>query len=344
MRHSICRAIVLSVSLSLLLVSVCGSTSAQGYKLFRLDSNVSGKARHTDPLLINGWGTAYAPGGAFWVSDEGDGWSTLYNGVGVPQSLIVTIPSANGIDTGSPTGIVYNGSQQFQVEGWASTFLFATLDGTISGWSEIANPTEAIIAVNNSSSGAVYTALAITSHPSGNYLFATDNANNKVDMYDGNFNLVKSFTDTTLKGMAPFGIQNINGQVYVAFAPTSGAAGGVIDIFDESGNFVKLLAQGKPLNQPWGFAMAPSNFGPLSNTLLVCNNTNTGTISGFNPKTGAYVGTITDAKGKPIRINQIWGIEFGGGTANNGKTNQLFFASGPGNNLDGGFGGIAYVK
>jgi uncharacterized protein (TIGR03118 family) len=337
------RAIVLTASLSLLLISFCGSARAQAYKLVNLDSNVAGKAKHMDPLLINGWGIAYQPGNPFWVSDEGDGWSTLYNGAGVPQSLQVIVPSASGTGSGSPTGIAYNGSSQFQVNQWPAYFLFATLDGTISGWAPLANRTHAIIAVNNSGSGAVYTGVAVTSHPSGNFLYAADNANNKVDVYDGNFNFVMSFTDSTLTGMAPFGIQDINGMVYVAFAPTSGGIGGAIDIFDENGAFVKTLVKGNHLNQPWGMALAPSNFGPLSSTLIVSNNTNNGNINGYDPATGAYVGTVKNSAGKPIIINQLWGIEFGGGTANNGRTNQLFFAAGPQNNLDGTFGKISFV-
>jgi uncharacterized protein (TIGR03118 family) len=254
MQHLFRRTAALTVPLSLLLIAFCGAASAQGYKLVKLDSNVAG-AKHTDPLLINGWGIAYASGGPFWVSDEGDGWSTLYNGAGVPQSLQVIVPSANGIAEGSPTGIVANGSQQFKVDNppWSSYFLFATLDGTISGWTPLANPTNAIIAVNNSSSGAVYTGLAITSHASGNFLYATDNANNKVDVYDGNFHFVMSFTDTTLTGMAPFGIQDIGGLVYVAFAPTSGGPGGAIDIFNETVAFACTTA--RSLNAP-GFGVA----------------------------------------------------------------------------------------
>jgi uncharacterized protein (TIGR03118 family) len=194
--------------------------------------------------------------------------------------------------------------------------------------------------VNNSTTGSVYTGLAITSKASGNFLYAADNANNKVDIYDGSFNLVKSFTDTTLSGFAPFGIQDIGGFVYVAFAPNGGAAGGVIDIFQEDGTFVRTLAQGKPLNQPWGFAVAPKNFGKLSNALLVSNNTNSGSINAFNLVTGQFVGTVRDTNGKNIVIDQLWGIDFGGGTANNGRTNQLFFTAGPHNNLAGTFGVI----
>ena len=192
------------------------------------------------------------------------------------------------------------------------------------------------------STGASYTGLAVTSKASGNFLFAANIASSKVDMFDGSYNLVGSFTDTTLPaGFTPFGIQDIDGLLYVAFASSTGGAGGFVDVFTESGTFVKQLISGAHLNQPWGLAIAPKNFGPLSSTLLVSNNTNSGTINGFNALTGQFVGTIKDTSGKPIRIDQLWGIEFGGGTANNGKTNELFFTAGPSNNLAGTFGSIS---
>ena len=195
--------------------------------------------------------------------------------------------------------------------------------------------------MNNSASKSQFTGLAITNRPSGNLLYAADLANNIVDVYDGNFNLVNSFTDTALPpGYAPFGIQDINGLVYVAFAQADEAPGGYIDIFEEDGTFVKTLAQGKPLNQPWGFAVAPKNFGKLSNTLLVTNNTNSGTINAFNLETGQFVSTVRDTNGKDIVIDQLWGIEFGGGSSSNGRTDQLFFTAGPSNNLAGTFGVI----
>jgi uncharacterized protein (TIGR03118 family) len=163
-----------------------------------------------------------------------------------------------------------------------------------------------------------------------------------VDVYDAGFNLVTSFTDSGLPaGFTPFGIQDINGVVYVAFADAAGGRGGFIDTFDENGKLLKRLVQSRGLNQPWGIAMAPSNFGPLSNTLLVSNNTNSGTINAYNPATGQFMGTVKDTSGKPIVIDQLWGIEFGGGTANNGRKNQLFFTAGPSNNLAGTFGVIA---
>lgn len=344
MRHSIIRKIALTLSLGLLLTCLPSVALAQ-YQAVKLVSNQTGVARNTDPLLVNAWGLAYGPGGAFWIADEGTGWSTLYNAQGTPQSLQVVIPAFNSPYGGSPSGIVYNGSQEFNVQGWPSIFIFATLDGTISGWSPISNVGSSIVAVNNWSSGAVYTGLAITNYPSGNSIFAADNANNKVNIYDANFNFVSSFTDTTLpSGWAPFGIQDIKGQVYVSFAATSGGAGGYIDIFTEAGVFVKRFAQGSPLNQPWGFAVAPSNFGPLSNTLLIGNNINgASTINGFSTKSGKFAGTLTTSGGKPILIDQLWGIEFGGGTAGNGQRNALYFAAGPNNNVNGLFGVIEPV-
>jgi len=327
-------------SLAALLVLALSLASIPALAQYTATTLVKNTGKTGDKQLINPWGLVYGPGGPFWLSDQGSGLSTLYDGTGVKQSLIVTIPPASGTVLGSPTGIVFNGSQEFKILTWTSAFLFATLDGTISGWSHF-DPSTALIGVNNSASGAVYTGLAITNKPSSNFLYAADFANNKVDVYNGTFKFVNSFTDTNLPaGFAPFGIQDINGQVYVTFAATNGAAGGYIDIFNEDGTFVKTLIHGKPLNQPWGFAVAPSNFGALSNTLLISNNTNSGTINGFNPTTGAFVGTVKTAAGKAIHINQLWGIEFGGGTPANGNTNQLFYTAGPKNNLNGLFGVI----
>jgi uncharacterized protein (TIGR03118 family) len=335
-RHNLLVAALFVLALSFasnLAWAVCG----RSYVATALVKNTG---KHGDTQLINPWGLVYGPGSPFWLSDQGSGLSTIYDGNGVKQGLVVTIPPASGTGLGSPTGIVYNGSSEFQIDNWTSAFLFSTLDGTISGWSHF-DPNNALIGVNNSSSGAVYTGLAITSKASGNFLYAANFANNKVEVYDRKFKFVKSFTDTRLPaGFAPFNVQDIGGQLYIAFAATNGKAGGYIDIFKEDGTFVKTLIKGKPLNQPWGFAVAPANFGRLSNTLLISNNTNSGTINGFNPTTGAFVGTITNSLGKTLYFNQIWGIEFGGGTSANGNTNQLFYTAGPMNNLNGIFGVI----
>ena len=332
------RTIALSACLAVAQLLVPGLVRAQ-YQVTNLVSNQEKTAKTTDPLLVNAWGLTHPPGGPWWVSDNGSGWSTLYDGNGTKVPLNVLIPTAGGDGPGTPTGTVFNGSSDFNLQGSPALFLFATLDGTISGWVPSVNRNAALIAVTTP--GASYTGLAISSKASGNVLLAVDNANNKIDIYDGTFTLLKSVTDTTLPaGFSAFGIQDFGGLVYVSFAATSGASGGFVDIFDEEGNLLKQLAHGAPLNQPWGFAVAPDNFGELSNTLLVSNNTNTGTINAFNAVTGQFVGALKDVNGDVIHINQLWAIQFGDGTATNGAANHLFFSAGPDNNLAGLFGVI----
>lgn len=354
------RMIPLTLAMGFALMFASSAALAQ-YQLTNLSSNQVKAAHHDDPLLVNAWGLVHAPGSPWWVSDNKSGWSTLYDAGGNQISqLKVSIPTAgNGPDSpkglngpGSPTGVVWNGSTEFQVQGWTSFFLFATLDGTISGWAPQANFNQAIVAVdttaNKNPNPAVYTGLAITSKASGNFLYAADMANNKVDVYDGTFTPVKlaagAFTDPSIPaGFAPFGIRDINGLVYVTFASTTGGSGGFVEQFKEDGTPVtpgKPLIQGGTLNQPWGLALAPGNFGPLSNTLLVSNNTNNGTIHAFNLGTGNFVGTVKDTNGKAIVIDQLWGIGFGDGAGKNGGINQLFFTAGPSNNLAGTFGRI----
>jgi uncharacterized protein (TIGR03118 family) len=348
----------LAIGIALTLVS---SAMAQ-YQLHNLVSNQIGQASHIDPLMVNAWGLVHGSGTPWWINDENSGWATVYKPDGTIEALRVLIPTAgNGPDSptghngpGQPTGIVFNatanpkGANEFQVQGWAADFLFATLDGTISGWAFEANPNQAILVVDNSAKKASYTGLAITNRPSGNLLYAADNNNNEVDVYDGGFNLVNSFTDPTLPtGFSVFGIRDINGIVYVTFAAVSGGPGGFVEQFEEDGTPINPghpLIQGAPLNQPWGIVGAPDNFGPLSDTLLISNNVNNGTIHGFDPFTGQFVGTVKDTSGKPIVIEQLWGIDFGDGTGANGATNQLFFTAGPPNtsNLAGLYGFIVF--
>jgi len=334
----VCRTAVVAC-LGLVLLMFSAPARAQ-YQLTNLVSNQVHQAPTIDPLLANAWGLARSATGAWWINDNDTGWSTLYEANGTQVPLRVVIPTAGngpvsptgGNGPGTPTGIVYNASStDFQVQGWPSVFLFATLDGIISAWVPAVNANLALIAVDNSASKALYTGLAITNNASGNFLYAADNANNHIDMFDGNFNLVKSFGDPNAPAnLSVFGIQDINGLVYVAYAVPNVGAGGLIDVFKEDGTFVKTLIQGSTLNQAWGIAAAPGNFGPLSNTLLVSNNSVNGTINAFDPTTGNFVGTIKDENGKTIVLNNLWGIAFGGGNSTNGPTNALFVTVGQG--------------
>lgn len=329
---------------TLVLVSVLAflSTTAMAqYKVTNLDSNQVNGAKFDDPLQVNGWGIARGATSPWWVSDQGSGWSTLYDGNGVKQSLVVAVPPAEKLFVGQPTGIVINESTDFKVSGSPALFIFDTLDGTISAWSPAVNVKAAIVIADNSASGASYTALAVTNKASGNSLFAVDNANNQIDIYDASFTWTGTFaTDPNVpSGMAAFGISDINGIVFVAWAPTNEGPGGYINMYKEDGTLIGTFTQGMPLNQPWGFAVAPKNFGPLSNALLISNNNNHGTIVGYDAN-GKFVGFLRDEHGRRIEINQLWAIEFGGGNTTNGAANALYFTAGPANNLAGTFGVI----
>jgi uncharacterized protein (TIGR03118 family) len=328
-------------------LTMCSTAALAQYSLSVLVQNTPG-APHTDTNLVNGWGLARSSTSPFWVSDNGSGLSTLYDGTGNPQALVVTVPALTAGHTGSPTGIVVNGSKDFVVSqnglSGAAIFIFATLDGSISGWNPGVNPTVAVIAKDNSNEGAQYTGLAISSGTHGNFLYAADTANNRVDVYDGTFQLIKTLTDPTIpKGFSAYGVQDLNGQVYVTFASVGNAGGGFIDIFSEEGAFVKRFTQGGTLVQPWGLALAPRNFGAFSTAILVGNNTPDGTISAFNAQSGKFLGRVADSTGNVIHIDQLWALEFGGGSASNGAVNQLFFTAGPDNYANGQFGVIQFV-
>lgn len=291
-----------------------------------------------DPNLKNGWGLAYLPSGPYWVSDEGTGLSTVYQANGTIVSLVVTVPPAS-TGKGSPTGIVANTTTGFVVtqngKSGPAAFIFDTLDGTISGWNSSVNPNTAVIAVNNST--ANYTGLAIGTSGTQTVLYAANSAQNRIEVYNSNFKLTKTFTDTKLTGLTVYGVAFIKGFVVVTF---SGSTTGAVDVFSPSGTLLKtLVPPTSVLKGPWGLALAPKNFDTLSNTLLV-GNVDDGTIHGFSTSTGKLVGEVKDKNGNVISIPGLWGLEFGGGSPNNGNTNQLFFAAGTSGYSTGEFGVI----
>jgi uncharacterized protein (TIGR03118 family) len=309
-------------------------------------------ALHADADLVNAWGVAFNPNGFSWVADAGTGKSTLYDGNGVKQaSPLVTLQAP-----ASPTGIVYNGTPGFgfSANGASGTpaFLFATLQGQIQSWSPGVSLNQAFTLADESAAGAVYTGLAIGVDTSGaNLLFAANFAQGRVDVFDTTYAITTTaggFVDPTLPaGYAPFGIQQIGGSVYVAYAlvdatthlETKGAGLGIVDVFDTQGVFGKrLVAAGGALNAPWGMAMAPANFGPLSGMLLV-GNFGDGWINAFDPSTGALVGNVKNNDGSPIAIDGLWGIAFGNGL-NSQPTNTLFYAAGPQAETQGLYGRI----
>lgn len=301
-----------------------------------------------DPDLVNAWGITSLAISPFWVSDNGTGKSTLYNSIGQKQGLVVVIPAAGGSTAnGTPTGVIGNATGQFDITANGKTlsplFIFATQDGTISGWNPNVDATHAIIAVDRSGGGASYTALVIASNPVGeNFIYAADNSSNReIDMFDSSFNFVRSFSDPNIpKKFAPYGMREINSKLWVTFTSLNKGQDGFVDIFNTDGTLFKHDAVHGPLHSPWGLALAPSNFGRFSNAVLIGNNIKDGRINAFDPGSGQFLGTLANASGQPIVINQLWGLDFGKGAGVNGATNELFFTAGPDNYANGLFGVI----
>jgi uncharacterized protein (TIGR03118 family) len=335
--------------------SDAASRSRNSYAETILVSDGFVTADTTDANLVNAWGIAASAAGPWWVSDNHSGKSTLYNGTGAAQALIVDVP-------GDPTGIVFYGGTNFivsnGVDSGSALFLFASEDGTISGWSPGVPPpppsTQAQVVVNNSASGAIYKGIAYATTTDGDRLYATDFHNGKVDVFDGAFAPVSTagaFVDPKIpRGYAPFGIQNIAGHIFVTYAKQDankeddlhGQGLGFISVFDTSGQFLSRLVSHGRLNAPWGMALAPDNFGKFSGDLLV-GNFGDGKILAYQLtvglKKGLPRGILRGQNKKPIVIDGIWGIGFGNG-ASSGATNALYFAAGPQDETHGLFGKV----
>lgn len=323
-------------------------TVVASYKTTSLVADtVTAGVANTDAKLVNAWGIAFNPAGFVWVANNGSDTSTLYDGNGVPQTLVVTTQA-------SPTGIIFNSSQDFKITQngvtAASPFVFASESGIISAWSPTVNRTAVVNVFDGSSASKVYKGLASASYLGLNYLYAADFHNMAIDVFDSSFApavLPGKFKDPGLPaGYAPFNIQAIGDKLYVAFAKRAasgddeqaGAGLGVVSVFDTGGNFIKQLAYGGALNAPWGMAMAPANFGAASNMLLV-GNFGDGKINVYNPSTGAFMGALAKSDQTPIVIDGLWGIAFGPGV-NSQPTNTLFFAAGPSDEKHGLYGRI----
>jgi uncharacterized protein (TIGR03118 family) len=323
--------------------------------LFTIDNLVSDNTKtipalHQDTNVMDAWGLAAGPGTEWWVANNGTGTSTLYDGAGSPDSLIVSLPTATGQHgVAHPTGEVFNGTNGFQVASNApAQFIFDTEDGTISGWAPGADPTHAIKAVDNSASGAVYKGLANDTVGNSNFILATNIHTGKVEVYDSSFHiahLTGSFHDTKIpKGYSPFGIQNINGLIYVTYAEQDatksgdvpGLGHGYLDVYLPNGVLDRRLSKRGTLDSPWGIARIPAGFGKFSKDIAVGNFGN-GFIQVFDAKVGTFLGNLKKTNNKAIRIAGLWALEFGNnGLA--GNSNELFFTAGPNAEADGLFG------
>jgi uncharacterized protein (TIGR03118 family) len=351
--------------------------TAGTYQATNILSDGSVPATVTDPQFINPWGVSVGP--AFWINTQATGLDFVATTTGsIPFK--VAIPAASGTGIGTPTGTIFNASTStFKLtNGSASTFLFSSLDGTISGWNGGLGTTNSVaqITINNSAANAVYTDIALLTNSTGTFLLAANfGAGTDIEVYDSNFKsatLQGTFTDPSLPAnYAPFAVHTIGSQVFVTYAlrttntsttptpvgpyatpraaattylQTTGAGDGIVDVFDTNGNFIKrAIDVGGNLNAPWGVAIAPTGFGIFGGDLLV-GNFGDGIINAYNPTTFAFVGQLTDGTGKPLSYPSLWEITFGQSNATPagaGDPDTLYIAAGLTNEAHGLFAGIA---
>ncbi|WP_245435447.1 TIGR03118 family protein [Microvirga calopogonii] len=312
-------------------------------------------AAHIDPNLINPWGVASSHTGPFWVSDNGTGVTTIYDGKGAPVSIdghsSITIAAPPGqTDPSAPTGQVFNYTHRgFNISSNGHTgsarFLFATENGTISGWNPNVDSGSSVIAVDKSASDAVFKGLAIGSTHGHTYLYAADFHNGVVDVFNNHFHQVKHFTDHNLPdGYAPFNVQALNGHLFVTFAlqdadkkdDVAGPGHGYVDEFDFSGHLLHRVASQGPLDSPWGLAIAPSGFGKFAHDLLV-GNFGDGRINAYDPHDFHFIGTVDDPSGNQVVIGDLWAL-VPGNRGPNSDPHSIYFTAGVQDEAHGLFG------
>src|SRR5438477_3988382 len=307
---------------------------ADSYSWQNLQSDIAGVAIHTDSNLVNPWGMAASSGGTIWVANNGTGTSTLYHQDGTALSLVVEVAkSTSNHHDANPTSLAFNSTSSFVVTkdgvSGPSRFIFASEDGSISGWNQTVDPTHSIIAVdnghqhdggdakignnidNNGNNRAIYKGATIGVANGHNFLFVTNFHSGHVETYDETFQQVNqgAFADPDLpEGYAPFGIHNLDGQIFVTFAQQDrkredevhGPGKGFVDVFDTSGNLIRRVVSMGHLNAPWGLALVGGE--------LWVGNFGDGRINNYDPTTGMFLETLSTADGTPLEFNGLWDL------------------------------------
>ncbi|MBG0829942.1 TIGR03118 family protein [Planomonospora sp. ID67723] len=313
------------------------------YAVANLVSDVKGRAAVTDPTLVNPWGLAM--GKTLWVSATGSDLATVYSG---GQGTVQQERTRVRIPGGRPTGQVVNPGQEFVVKGAGgsgpATFIFASPSGAITGWNAQADADDAIIGAFVR--GADFKGLAMAQTNRGPRLLAADFANNRVHVFDGDFNHLRThrraFRDPGLPDdYSAFNVEVVGRSILVAYAKrdpetgksVAGPGKGFVSQFDGDGRFVGRFAARGALNAPWAMTLAPRGFGRMSGALLV-GNFGDGRILAYNPRNGRPLGALRAADGRPIVLGGLWDLE--PGTAAVGGENALWFSAGS----DGGTHGL----
>ncbi len=338
-----------------LVLSLGGAAEAQHFTQTNLVSDQPGMAAMTDANLVNPWGLSRGSATPWWVSDNGEGVATLYDGTGAARSLVVTIPPAMGGSTGVPTGTLFNGTMDFQLTpGNAARFLFVTEDGTISGWNPAVDATHAVVKFSDPK--AVFKGAAIVTSNGASFLYVADFSRRRIDVFDTNFQKVRSddddhsFRDERIpRGFGPFNVQDIGGNLYVTFAQldsamhdeVDGPGLGYVDVFSPSGHLLRRLQHGSWLNAPWGLALAPADFGAFAHDVLV-GQFGSGQIAAYDAVTGAFRGLARDTTDAVLTIQGLWALSFGNDAAA-GPATTLFFTAGIDDENHGLFGTLTPV-
>ncbi len=381
-------------------------TQAQHYSQENLVSDISqpknadGTTVLVDPNLKNPWGLTRSSGSPWWIGNNNSGTSSLFSGAGSPRNIFteaggvagnfVVVPPPGFAPAGTqstPTGVVFNGSPtDFLLDkgtpaGKPAVFIFATEDGTISGWNPAANisaggnppSTNAVLEVDNSdkgsANGAVYKGMTSGEIDGHRFLYVTNFRKARVEVYDTNFKPVRLGDDAfdpdgdggddrgrerIPRGFAPFNIQNIGGTLFVTYAKQDAArhddvAGdglGFVEIFTTSGKHIGHLQHGSWLNSPWGVVWTTRDFGEFSNAILV-GNFGSGRIAAFNGFTYKFLGFVKNPDDTILTIDGLWSLTFGNDSdpakGGAGPANTLFFTAGINGEQDGLFGTITPV-
>ena len=318
-------------------------------------------AQFTDPTMINPWGLAASSGSAFWVSDNGTGVSSLYNGSGVEQGTPFFIPPATGSTISNPTGQVFAGGDGFVPNPAQPTataaFIFVGEDGGITAWSP-AFGKNAFLAVDHGNVdqnlNAVYKGVAIGDVGTSHFLYAANFRSGQIEVYDTSFHPVSmpgGFADSHLPaGFAPFNVQAIGTNLFVTYAKQNaskhddlaGPGNGFVDEFNTQGLLLKRFDHGGFLDSPWGVAQVPNvaSWGNLGNDLLV-GDFGSGQVNVFAPD-GDFLGFLhDDTTGKLVTIDGLWALRFGNGSGS-GPSDTLYFTAGTAGETAGLFGSLTF--